>query len=154
MMLASARHWFDERTARERVLLLAMAVLALVWLLYAGIWQPLQAREAALLAQIDRHERAVAMLRAAPVVQTQTAATDTRPVPMIVTDTAAAFSLTIRRLEPEGDGARVILDEVAFEAVVFWLDRLEQNHGLRVTTIEMTRRPAPGVVTATLTLQR
>lgn len=153
-MLASARHWFDERTARERVLLLAMAVLALVWVLYAGIWQPLQAREAALLARIDRHERAVAILRAAPVVQAQTAATDTRPVPVIVTDTAAAFSLTIRRLEPEGDGARVILDEVAFEAVVFWLDRLEQNHGLRVTTIEMTRRPAPGVVTATLTLQR
>lgn len=153
-MLASARRWLDERTARERVLLLAMAVLASVWVLYAGIWQPLQAREAALLARIERHERAVEMLRAAPVTQAQTAATDTRPVPVIVTDTAAAFSLTIRRLEPEGDGALVILDEVAFEAVVFWLDRLEQNHGLRVTTIEMTRRPAPGVVTATLTLQR
>ncbi len=154
MMLSSARQWLDERTPRERYLLAGLGVMATIWIAYAGVWQPLQSREAMLLAQISRHDSAIAMLRAAPVTQAEPVVSDNRPVPVIVTETAADFALTIRRLEPEGNGARVILDEVAFEDVVFWLDLLEQRHGMRVASIEMTRRPAPGIVAATLLLQR
>lgn len=153
-MFATAQQWINDRTAREQVLLSAGLALAVIWGLYAGLWQPLQAREATLLAQIDRHNTAIAMLQAAPAAPATTVATDTRPVPVIITDTAADFALTIRRLEPEGDGARVVLDEVVFDNTILWLDRLDQTHGLRVTAIEIGRRPAPGIVTATLTLQR
>lgn len=153
-MLGAFSQWINERTERERILLLVGLFLAIVWVLYAGLWRPLQTREMILMAQIERHSSAIMMLESAPVPQAATAATDARPVPVIITDTAADFSLTIRRLEPDGEGARVVLDEVGFDNAILWLDQLDRNHGLRVRSIEMARRPAPGVVTATLTLQR
>lgn len=154
MMLSSAQQWIALRSQRERLLLSVACGLAMIWIGYALIWQPLRNQEAALLDQIARHESAIAILQTTPVTQAITTTADTRPVPVIVTDTAANFSLTIRRLEPEGSGARVVLDEVAFDNVILWLERLQQNHGLRVSSIDMDRRPTPGIVTATLTLQR
>lgn len=145
--------WFADRTPRERYLLLGALVLAGVWLAFVLVWQPLAAREAALTSQIARYERSLAILDSAPE-DTEAAPTDSRPVPVILTETAADFSLTIRRLEPEGGGARLVLDEVPFNDVILWLDRLDRDHGLRPTELDMTRRPAPGMVTATLALQR
>ena len=153
-MLPVVRQWIDERTKRERYLLLIAAVLAGLWTGYAGLWQPLARQEAALLSQINRYDRAIVMLRRAPLTEPQTTRVDTRPVTSIVTETAENFSLSIRRLEPEGSGAQVVLDETGFENLLYWLDQLEHSHGLRVITTEINRRPAPGTVTATITLQR
>ena len=81
-------------------------------------------------------------------------AADSRPVPIVITDTAAVFQLVIRRLEAEGTGARVVLEEATFQQVILWLEALERDHRLRVRDLEMTRRPAPGVVSVTLALER
>ena len=64
------------------------------------------------------------------------------------------FQLVIRRLEDEQNGARVVLGEATFEQVILWLELLERDHGLRVIELEMTREPAPGVVSTTLVLER
>lgn len=152
-MKAGVQNWLAERSPRERYLLLGAAVLAMIWLSFTVVWQPLVAHEAALTDRIMRYERSLAVLNVSP--QASTAVTsDPRPVPVILAGTAAEFGLTIRRLEPEGSGARLVLEEASFNDVILWLERMEQDHGLRLTDLEMTRRPAPGVVTATLALQK
>ena len=62
--------------------------------------------------------------------------------------------MTIRRIEPEGDGARVSVDDAAYADILRWIEALEDDHGLHLAAIEMDRRPDPGIVSATMTLQR
>lgn len=152
--LAPVLLWWEARAPRERLLLAILLGVLALWLAIVAIWQPLQSARGRLGDQIVRYERALTVLQSQPAVAAPVAAPDDRPLNVVITETAAAFQLTIRRLEPEGARIRVVLDEAPFDAVILWLEAVQRDHGLRVTQVEMTRRPAPGVVNATLTLER
>lgn len=146
--------WWEARVPRERLLLSVLFVVLGVWLLVAGVWQPLHSSRVRLSDQIARHERALAVVQSLPMVTTAVTTQDSLPLANVVTETAAAFQLTIRRLEPEGSRVRLVLDEVPFDAVILWIEAVERDHGLRVTELQLTRRPAPGVVNSVLALER
>lgn len=152
--LTSVRIWWHDRAPREQVLLCVMGAILVVWLGVNAVWQPLRAARVSLSDQIARHERALAVLASDPVPALPAMVNDGRPLNGIITDTTTAFQLTIRRLEPDGPRIRVTLDEASFDAVILWLEAVIRDQGLRVSQIDLTRRPAPGVVSATLTLER
>ena len=151
-----AQNWLLERTPRERVLLGAALACCVLWLAVTAVWQPLRQQRAGLHASIARYDAGVAALQNPAFLATdaQTPPGDSRPVPVILTESAAIFQLVIRRLEAEGTGARVVLEEATFEQIILWLDTLQRDHALRVRDLEMTRRPAPGMVSTTLALER
>lgn len=151
---APALAWWHARAPREQLLLGVMGGLVALWLAVTAVWQPLRAARISLDAQISRHDRALLMLQSDPVAADRSAPADTRPLNVLITDTTAAFQLTIRRLEPDGPRIRVALDEAPFDAVILWLETVARDQGLRVTQIDLARRPAPGVVNATMTLER
>ena len=132
-----------------------LAVAALAWLLTVGVVRPLVAAHADALASIAGSEAALARLAALPPGPPATAdrAPD-QPATAVVTATATDFGMAIRRIEPEGDGARVTIDDAAYADILRWIEALEDEHGLHVAAIEMDRRPEPGLVSATMTLQR
>ena len=146
--------WWEARAPRERLLLTALLVMLTLWLAMVAVWQPLQSWRDRLGDRIGRYERALTVLQSQPAVAAPVAVSDNRPLNIVITETAAAFRLTIRRLEPEGARIRVVLDEAPFDAVILWLEAVQRDQALRVTEAEMTRRPAPGVVNAMLTLER
>lgn len=152
----SVFNWISERSGRERILLGAGLAAVLVWIGVAAIWQPLLLHRTDLEARIARYAKGLAAVENPTFVapDLQNTAIDSRPVPLILTDSAAMFNLVIRRLEAAGTGAQVVLEEATFEQVILWLEALKRDHGLRVSTLEMTRRPAPGVVSTTLALER
>ncbi len=154
LTLAPVLLWWELRAPRERLLLTVLLVVVAVWLVVVALWQPLQAARTRLGEQILRYDRALVVLQSQPVAVAPVSAPDDRPLNIVITETAAAFQLTIRRLEPEGPRIRVVLDEVPFDAVILWLDALQRDRAVRVTELELTRRPAPGVVNATLALER
>lgn len=140
--------WVD-RTPRERVMLLGLGMVMVTWLAFAGIWQPVQAQRAALTSQIARYQTAAQMLANPSQI---TSPTDARPVPVIITESAATFQLTIRRLQPTGDQVQIVLEDAPFEAVLLWIEALTMDHALQLQSLDLIRRPAPGVVAATLTV--
>ena len=146
--------WWEARVPRERWLLSVLMVVLGIWLIFAAVWQPLQSARLRLGDQISRQDRALSVLQSQPAaVETETVSDD-RPLANVITDSVAAFQLTIRRLEPEGPRVRVVLEDAPFDAVILWLDAVQRDRGLRVSEIEITRRPAPGVVNAVLALER
>lgn len=160
--LAPLRATFDriavalaDRTPRERLMLGTMAAVAVLALVYLLIWQPLQQARSGYEAAIARQDALTARLATlgstsapAPV------ASDPRPPAVIVSDSAAAASLAIRRLEPADDRVRVALEDADFGTVIAWLDALDRDTGLKVAEIDITRRPEPGVVSTTVMLRR
>ena len=151
-----AQDWFLQRSPRERLLLGLLGICALLWLAVAVIWQPLRQHRAALENKIALYDAGLTALQS-PAFDARGGAAvivDNRPVPVILTESAAVFQLAIRRLESEGAGARVVLEDASFEQVILWLETLRREHGLNVTAMEMARKPAPGVVSTSFALER
>jgi len=144
-----------DRTPRERILLYVLAGTGVLALIYLAIWQPLERTRENYAVAIERQDLLTARVKAmdngaAPA----TPARDPRPTAVIVSDTAAAAALSIRRLEPVGEDARVVLEDAEFGAVLTWLDSLDREEGLRVAEIDISRRPEPGLISTTLMLRR
>jgi general secretion pathway protein M len=143
------------RTPRERVLIAGLAATLGLWAGVAGLWQPLQAHRAALIDDIARYTRTGAVLTTAAASGLALPAPGSdAPLPAIITDTATAYLLTIRRLQPTADAAEIVLEDAAFETVLVWLEALERDQGLRIRALTLTRRPEPGIVGTTLTVGR
>lgn len=144
---------FTNRTPREKLMPAALAGLGLLWLVITQVWQPLQALHQQITARIPRIERALTEVQANPVpLSTPTA--DPRTTSVILTDAAAAFGLTISRLQPQGAEVLVTLEDAPFDTVLLWTQALIRDDALRLTQLTLTRRPAPGMVATTLTVER
>lgn len=138
---------------RERILVLIVLPLVVLVAGYRFVWQPIEASRAQARADISafrlvQDTAALARQGGAPVA---VAVNDT-PLPTRITGSARDAGLTLRRIEPEGQGIRVTLDETPFATVLQWLADLEETHDVAVRAIEVDRRPAPGVVSARLLL--
>ncbi|QDA36476.1 type II secretion system protein M [Paracoccus liaowanqingii] len=146
--------WLSERTPRERWLLGIGAAVLLVWVAVTLIWQPVQSRRHAASQQIALYDRALVALQMGSVPAAPAGPVDARALNAIVTEAASGFDLTIRRLEPEGERIRVTVDDAAFQTLVLWLEAMARDSALRATELDLSRRPAPGVVNATMVLER
>lgn len=76
------------------------------------------------------------------------------PVSTVVTRTAAARGLTIRRIEPAGEGTTLMIEKADFNDIVRWIAEMEIEQGLRVVAMDMDRTTDPGIVNATMTVRR
>jgi general secretion pathway protein M len=150
---AAIRRGLAARTPRERVLLAALAVLAAAWAVWAGAVQPLHAKAAAFEARLQRHMLALPRLAALPPAAAAPAA-DPRSLPVIVADTAAEAGLDLRRLQERDRTVSVQIDAAPADAVLLWIETLEQRGGLRLMAVTLTRLDAPGTVSATLDITR
>lgn len=147
--------FWAARTGRERLLIVGQALVCATYAIVAGIWQPLQRHRDMLVNDIVGYTRtSTALSDAAASGTTFTIPADDRPLPTIITDTAAAYQLMIRRLQPTTNAAEIALEDATFESVLLWVDALEREHNLRIVALTMIRRPEPGLVAATLTIGR
>ena len=146
--------WFARLSLRERVMVAAALPLALLLILYQFAWVPLRDARAARLDEITAYRlvTAAAARRAAdPTPVAAQAPAD--PIATRVTQSAEAAGLQLRRLEPEGTGLRVTLDDVAFADLMLWLADMQARSAVRVAALEVDRRPTPGVVSTRLLLE-
>ena len=142
----------DALSPRERVLLLAVLPLALVFGAWRFGWLPLTEARADLTKDIATYRlimETIAVAGERPVAIDRGAAT---PLARRVTESAAAAGLSLNRLEPDGDALRVTIAEAPFAQVILWLDDLEIAQGVALAAIELDRRSQPGDVTARILL--
>jgi general secretion pathway protein M len=140
-------------TGRERLLLGLGAVTLAGALVVLGVWQPLLAKRSAETARLLRYERTLAALERMP--HAVAAKVDPRPVASVLTQTAAAQNLTILRLDtPKEGAASLTLQDAPFETLILWIDGLDRDNGLVITSATIRRSDRPGIVSADLSLQR
>jgi len=154
------RAWYARLSERERRVVLAGGIAGAVLLLLA-IVLPLnrnvaQARQRVTTKQADLAfiQNAVPLLAAAgPGIGT--AATGESLVVLI--DSSARESglgKSLSSSQPTPDkGLRIRLDHVPFDALVAWLARLSQQHGVRVDSAEIESAGEVGFVNAGLVLK-
>ena len=103
---------------------------------------------------ILRADQMLARVQRLPPPANTPRVTDDRPLAVIATTTAGDMGLQVRRLQPQGDAVQVVIEDAPFDFVLLWIAALERDHALRLTDLTLTRRTGPGLVAATLTLER
>ncbi|MDZ7828504.1 MAG: type II secretion system protein GspM [Halofilum sp. (in: g-proteobacteria)] len=154
--------WLQSLAPRERLIVtVGGTVLALV-VVYLAVVEPMaqayaerEARVAALEREIEWMRDAAAEVRALGGAAAAEDDGSQRP-PYLAADRAVREAGLPRpsRLEPVGSrGARMEIDEVAFDRLVQVLVRLHARDGLRVERASF-ERVGPGLVDASLDLER
>ena len=148
----SVHGWSKTRRGRRTVFGGMIFALAAYLLLETAV-RPLLAARSEALASIARSELARTRLADPPGVW-QDGREGDEPVSAMLTKTAAARGLTIRRLEPAGGEAKLLIEKADFNEILRWIAELEIERGLRVIALDVNRTTDPGFVNATMTVRR
>ncbi|MDH3339344.1 MAG: type II secretion system protein M [Gammaproteobacteria bacterium] len=160
------KDWFETLDSREQIFVISGGTVALIALLYAFIWVPLDKGHKALESSVAAWERSLAELR--PLRGMQQAGRTTGPsaplntnqTPVVIVDQslrARGLGGSLKRSQPTtSSGIRVEFEGVAFDDLVLWLDDLSTQYAMQVAAGSMSTaaRAGPGRVNATLTLER
>lgn len=146
--------WWNGRTARERWMLGALAVLALAVVLWMGVLTPLGRWAGRAAAEHDRAlqtkasvDRALADMAA---LKSRPAPKASQPLETLINETATAAGVTVGRLEPDpAGGMRVAIEGGQANAVFPWIARLQTEHGVAAQSLTVLKEGEGLVVEAT-----
>jgi general secretion pathway protein M len=159
------RDWFESLEERERLFVLAAAILLVFALFYLAVWMPLERGQKNLEASIENWKGSLTELR---VLKGSVGATDSRQGPpddlnqslVVVVDNTLrqrALYSSLQRSQPTAsNGIRVEFENAAFDDLVLWLGDLSSRYGLQVQSgsFSAASRQYDGRVNSTLTLER
>jgi general secretion pathway protein M len=155
--------WWNARLPRERQVLAVGAAAVVLALFYSIVWQPVH--QARARAESDlRDTRTFANRLESIAVEVERArgsgaAAETRNLSLLSAVGQAAQRPELggkapSRIEPEGEKeVKIWFDDVAFDALLAWLQQLQSQYGIVVSAAELERK-GEGVVTVRLSLAR
>ena len=150
---------WQQRTRRERHLLLGMGVMLIIGLVYYALWQPWQSRETQWRQTLTREQASLQWMRQqTPLLQQlrqqKSPAAPQAPTTVIMRE-AARHGIAIVRLQPQGARLGLSVQPADFQALMAWLDALGQAGMTTVTLTVAAVAQQPGRVTVTtLVLER
>lgn len=144
--------WFEQFDQREQLALLILALAVGVFVLYRGLYQPLDNRRD---ARVLENQRLLTVLSevdttASRIVSAQASASQkggNRNLTRLINQTTANRQLQVSRLQPNGRGdIQVRLENMPFDKVIDWLHHLEKGEGLLISEVSLTQGNAAGMV--------
>lgn len=142
--------WWAGLTRREQVMVGGLCIVLAALVLVFGVVKPLQAARAQALADIRTYDTLKARVRAAGTLGTAPGPAPRTGAPAdVVTASANSFNLTAQT-EPTPGGVRATIAEGGYDAVMNWLADIARTSSLSVTRVDIRKRPAPGMVSATV----
>lgn len=151
--LSRGEHWLAQHTAgrspREKGMLLAAVVFLFSAGYYVLIWQPLSERieqQETILQQLEAMN--TRLKRAAPYIIAARNSATTTPVQVsrVISDSASAHSVVIKRIAERGENIQVWIEPVVFNDLLNWLNALDEKYALQVTQIDVSTGEKAGMV--------
>jgi len=155
------RDWYSKLQVREQRIVLVGGIVVVLLLVFGGVLLPLQAAASRAERRADtRREDLEWMHRHATEGRDGAAQVhaDTGEAPVVLVNrigSESGLATAFRGTQPSGvTGVRVQLEAAPFDAMIQWLDTLEQRYGLSIETITVDRTGKTGVVNASVTLNQ
>lgn len=163
--LEEIQNWYHGLQQRERQLVLAASVIVVVTLLYLSIWEPIHkgvtqqsqkyTTQLDILQWMQNAAAEVKSLKASGAAKRRT--NSSQPVSLLVEQSASTAGLKpyLTKLESTSDkGARVTMDAASFDQLLLWLNTLQTQYGITVSSANLDREDKPGTVNVRMTLGR
>ncbi|HEX7047504.1 MAG TPA: type II secretion system protein M [Gammaproteobacteria bacterium] len=153
---------FYALEARERQFLIGGAIALVIIIFFLAVVQPLVQYRESVAEDVTRQRALVSWMQGAVDVLRKRgpaeAAVDTSGSLLALADTsarAAGLANAMRRIQQEGDDAvRMRLESASFDALILWLDTLQNRYGVIASEMTVDRADAAGRVNASITLTR
>ena len=142
---------FTALTEREQRLVLLSGLVVLLGIFYWGLWAPLNQSISQQSQLLESNKKLVSWVeeqgqKAAHLRRTQSSPRQvTGSLPQLVTSTSSNHSLSISRMQPQGDEIQVWIDEAPFNSLVGWLNELE-TRGIVIEQLDVAKANAPGMI--------
>lgn len=142
---------FTALTEREQRLVLLSGLVILLGIFYWGLWAPLNQSISQQSQLLESNKKLVSWVeeqgqKAAHLRRTQSSPRQvTGSLPQLVTSTSSNHSLSISRMQPQGDEIEVWIDEAPFNSLVGWLNELE-TRGIVIEQLDVAVANAPGMI--------
>ncbi|NRA54818.1 MAG: type II secretion system protein M [Gammaproteobacteria bacterium] len=137
---------------RERNLVYLMAGFVLLALGYFAAYQPVDQRLQRATASLEREVSLQQWLEtnATKLVKLRAdngqAKTSSVGLDQLVNRSARQLGLTINRLQPQNNKLNVTLEQAKFNTVLQWLAVLQQQHGVKLNSVDFRSESTPGMV--------
>ncbi|PCI58063.1 MAG: general secretion pathway protein GspM [Gammaproteobacteria bacterium] len=143
--------WWQGLNLREQQLVLVMGAVTSLFLLYSLLWQPLNDSLANTKKKLASRQELLTWVnnntaRYQSIKSTSGNKKSTGSLSSIVNRTANQQQLSITRMQPQGDVLQVWLDSAPFTQLLFWLEHLTNNEGLKVKAIDLAKGDNEGEV--------
>ena len=157
------KQWFSNLNSRERRIVTSGATVLLVILLYLMVWEPLTSKRDQLKVSVNAQQTNYEWMQQAAAEIRQLsgkgAGVKKHTGSMLGTINKSAKSLlkgaVIKRVEEDRQqGVRVWIEQVAFDDLLRWLGQIQQQYGIRVSSLVSERHSKVGRVNVRLILQR
>ena len=161
------KDWFASLEPRERRLIITAGVVVVVALLYLLVWEPIARDNESLKLRYESSQQLISWMedavQEAKTLQAQIKASGpsgrskNQSLLGVIDRTAKRDKLgpSVKRVQPDGKtGARVWLENVVFNDMIKWLEKLEQQEGVRLVTTVIDKQDEPGLVNARLVFER
>lgn len=163
-MGANLRAWFEQLAPRERLLVtMAGGVIVLALIIMLGI-RPIMSQSKRGNELVEDKRELLAELRevAARLGPQRGAAStpasgNTQSLVLVIDQTTRSSGLAqhLKRNQPDGaDSIRLRFENAPFDSVVTWLNTLQNQHGMSVTSANIDASPQTGRVNCNLTVAR
>lgn len=151
--LSRGEHWLTQhlagRSSREKGMLLAAAVFLFSAGYYVFILQPLSERieqQETMLQQLVAMNTRLKSTAPDIIAARKSATTTPAQVSRIISDSASAHSVVIKRIAERGENIQVWIEPVVFNDLLNWLNMLNEKYALRVTQIDVSAGEKTGMV--------
>jgi len=148
--------WFASLSSRERMMVLSMTVVIVLFLFYLLVIEPITSNYEKNKKNVAAATQTVKWMKSAShqIKQLRGGKTITKPkgkqFVLGVVDRSvrkAGLSSVMKRVQPEGDkGVRVWFEKASFDNLMKWLAIIERKHGLVVDEINIEKTESIGLV--------
>lgn len=147
----SIKQKFLALTEREQRLVIISVIVVVLGAFYWGIWSPLNKGISQQQQLVENNKKLAAWVEQQAIRANQLRGATGTPrqvsgaLPQVVSSTSANYSLTISRMQPQGDEIQVWLDEAPFNNLIGWLSELEAQ-GVVIKQVDVSEASDAGKV--------
>jgi type II secretory pathway component PulM len=152
------RDWLESRQPRERAILIALAVVVLLFALWVGVLRPLRSGSEVLRESVAAKQRLLgnlAQIDGSGASPTNGAPGQDQTLLRLVKNSSIEHGVELTRERPDGpNGLQVTFGNASFDALVAWLVVLDAENAVTVESASFTGARQPGIVNGQLILRR
>ena len=142
--------WWQQLNIREQRLVVVMSALISIFILYSLTWQPMNESIETSKLKIERQQELLTWVQESAQRYQQAKRNGGRSsgesLSSIVNRTSRLEKISITRMQPQGDDLQVWIDEISFNQLLSWLEKLASRDGLQVKNIDLSKADQQGVV--------
>lgn len=158
------KEFFAGLNTRDRRLLVIGSIVVAILILYGLVWAPLSNKVARLQVTVTEQKQLESWMNQASQevlrlrkMSAPTSGTQPRQSLLALTDQTAkqqGLAQSIKRVQPEGqDKVNIRMEAAAFDDMMAWLEKLQLQYRIRVTSITIDRQDRTGLVDVRVTLE-